>query len=254
MGFPINLHLFGTEINTHLVTEIAAFFFGFRFYVFKKKRIQDVFSWEQRMTLLIAASLGALVFSRVLGALENREAWRSNPDFWMYLYSSKTVVGGLLGGWLFVEIAKYFMKLKASSGDVMAFPILLGLFIGRIGCFSQGVEEMTYGNETDWFTGMDLGDGLMRHPLALYEMVILILIGILLVTLQRKQKLSEGMQFKLMMFLYILYRFIAEWMKPRFPLVLGLTSIQIAILICYLLYIRTILHLIVKPKRTLYAN
>lgn len=254
MGFPINIHLFGTEINTHLITEIAAFFFGFRFYVFKKKRIQDVFSWEQRMILLIAAALGALIFSRVLGALENVEAWKSNPNFQMYLYSSKTVVGGLLGGWLFVEIVKYFMNLRASSGDVMTFPILLGLFIGRIGCFSQGIKEMTYGNETDWPTGMDLGDGLMRHPLALYEMVILLLIGVFLVTLQRKQKLKEGMQFKLMMFLYILYRFIAEWMKPRFPLFLGLTSIQVAILICYLLYIRTILHLIIRPKSTLYAN
>ncbi|WP_341906782.1 prolipoprotein diacylglyceryl transferase family protein [Fluviicola taffensis] len=253
MEFPINLSVFGTEINTHLVTEIAAFFVGFRFYVFKKKRIQDVFSWEQRMILLIAAALGALIFSRVLGALENVEAWKSSPDFWMYLYSSKTVVGGLLGGWLFVEIAKYFMKLKASSGDVMTFPILLGLFIGRIGCFSQGIEEMTYGNETDWLTGMDLGDGVIRHPLALYELVVLILIGVLLVVLQRKQKLSEGMQFKLMMFLYLLYRFIAEWMKPHFPLALGLTSIQIAILICYLLYLRTILYLIIKPKNTLYA-
>ena len=254
MEFPINLHLFGTEINTHFVTEIAAFFLGFRFYVFSKKRIRDVFSWEQRMILLIAAASGALVFSRVLGALENWEAWRSNPDFWMYLYSSKTVVGGLLGGWLFVEIAKYFMNLKASSGDVMTYPILLGLFIGRIGCFSQGIEEMTYGNETNWPTGMDLGDGLMRHPLALYEMAVLVLIGTLLISLQRKQKLREGMQFKLMMFLYLLYRFVAEWMKPRFPLFLELTSIQIAILICYLLYIRTILHLIIKPKSALYAN
>ncbi len=254
MEFPINLHLFGTEINTHVVTEIAAFFLGFRFYVFKKKRIKDVFSWEQRMILLIAAASGALIFSRVLGALENYEAWKSSPNFWWYLYSSKTVVGGLLGGWLFVEIAKYFMKLKASSGDVMTFPILLGLFIGRIGCFSQGIQEMTYGNKTDWPTGMDLGDGIMRHPLALYEMAVLILIGILLVLLQRKQKFRDGIQFKLMMFLYLFYRFTAEWMKPRFPLLFELTSIQLAIIACYLLYIRTILNLIFKPKSTLYAN
>lgn len=254
MEFPINLHFFGIEINTHLVAEIAAFFLSFRFYVFKKKRIQDVFSWEQRMIILIAASLGALIFSRLIGALENVEAWRSNPNFWLYLYSSKTVVGGLLGGWLFVEIAKYFMKISASSGDVMTFPILLGLFIGRIGCFSRGVEEMTYGNETNWPIGMDLGDGVIRHPLALYEMIVLIFIGVLLIVLQQRQKLSEGMQFKLMMFLYLFYRFVAEWMKPHTPLFLGLTSIQIAIIICYLLYLRTIIHLIIKPKSSLYAN
>jgi prolipoprotein diacylglyceryltransferase len=253
MEFPINLHLFQTEINTHVVTEIAAFFFGFRFYLYKRKQIQDVFTWEQRMILLIAAGSGALIFSRVLGALENYEAWKTSPDFWFYLYSSKTVVGGLLGGWLFVEIAKYFMKQTASSGDVMTFPILLGLFIGRIGCFSQGVGEMTYGNATSWPTGMDLGDGVLRHPLALYEMGVVILIAVLLLILQRQQKLSDGMQFKLMMFLYLFYRFIAEWMKPGFPLFWGLTSIQLAIISCYLLYIRTIVHLIITPKRSLYA-
>lgn len=253
MGFPINIHLFGTEINTHVLTEIAAFFFGFRFYIFKKKQIKDVFSWEQRMILLIAAAIGALILSRILGSLENIDAWRESPSFWFYMYSSKTVVGGLLGGWLFVEIAKYFMDLKASSGDVMTFPILLGLFIGRIGCFSQGVEEMTYGYETNWPTGMNLGDDVLRHPLALYEMFIVILIGTILIVLQRKNKLNDGMQFKLMMFLYLLYRFIAEWMKPTFPLFLGLTSIQIAILSCYLLYFRTILNLVLKPKESLYV-
>jgi phosphatidylglycerol---prolipoprotein diacylglyceryl transferase len=254
MHFPINIPFFGTEINTHVVTEIAAFFIGFRFYLWKKKKIKDAFTWEQRMIILIAAALGALIFSRLLGALENIEAWRSAPNFWFYLYSSKTVVGGLLGGWLLVEIAKYFMKVKSSSGDVMTFPILAGLFIGRIGCFSQGVEEMTFGNETNWPTGMNLGDGVMRHPLAVYEMGILILISSFLVIIQRKKKLRDGMQFKMMMFLYLLYRLIAEWMKPRFPLFLGLTSIQIAIIICYLLYIRTIIYLIIKPKSSLYAN
>lgn len=254
MEFPINLYLFGVEINTHLLTEFAAFFIGFRFYIFRKRQIEDVFSWEQRMVLLIAAALGALIFSRILGALENYREWQESPDFLVYLYSSKTIVGGLLGGWLFVEIAKYFMKLSASSGDVMTFPILLGLFIGRIGCFSQGIAEMTYGNVTNWFTGMDLGDGTLRHPLALYEMCILIFIAVLLLVLQRKNKLRDGVQFKLMMFLYLFYRFMAEWMKPRFPLVFGLTSIQLAIIICYLLYIRTIVQLIITPKRSLYAN
>lgn len=254
MEFPINLHLFGLEINTHLVTEIAAFFVGFRFYVFRKKHSADPFSWEQRMIILIAAALGALVFSRIIGALENIEEWKSRPDFWLYLYASKTVVGGLLGGWLFVEIAKYLMRQKASSGDVMTYPILLALFIGRMGCFSQGIGEMTYGNATDWATGMDLGDGILRHPLALYEMCVLILITLLLLVLQRERKLADGMQFKLMMFLYLFYRFVAEWMKPRFPLFFGLTSVQIAIIICYLLYLRTIVNLITIPKRSLYAS
>jgi phosphatidylglycerol---prolipoprotein diacylglyceryl transferase len=146
------------------------------------------------------------------------------------------------------------MKVEASSGDVMTYPILLGLFIGRIGCFSQGIHEMTYGYPTSWVTGMDLGDGISRHPLALYEMVILIFIAVGLYFAQRKRPFADGMLFKIMMFSYLAYRFIAEWMKPHFPLALGLTSIQWMILFTYLLYIRTIVHMIFQPQKTLYAN
>lgn len=254
MTFPININLGDFVLNTHLVTEIAAFFLGYRFYAYKKKRIVDVFTSEQRIMLLIAAAVGALIFSRVIGALENVEEWKSFGSFWGYLYGSKTVVGGLLGGWLGIEVVKYFAGLKRSSGDVMTYPILFALFIGRIGCFSQGVHEMTYGYPTNFMTGMDLGDGIIRHPLALYEMVYLICVVVLLILMQSKSKFNEGMQFKLMMFLYLLYRFVTEWCKPHFPLFIGLTSIQLSILICYLAYFRTIFNLITSPKKTIYVN
>lgn len=254
MQFPINIHLFGTEINTHLVTEIAAFFLGYRYYAYRKKKIQDVFTSEQRLILLIAAASGALIFSRLIAALENPQEWLHHSHPWMYLYASKTVVGGLLGGWLLVEIAKKFMNVSASSGDVMTYPILLGLFVGRIGCFSQGIHEMTYGYPTSWITGMDLGDGVQRHPLALYEMVVLLLLAFGLRFAQRRRSFADGMLFKTMMFAYLAYRFIAEWMKPHVPLAIGLTSIQGMILLTYFLYLRTIIRMIFQPQKTLYAN
>ena len=49
-------------------------------------------------------------------------------------------------------------------------PLVVGIFIGRIGCFLSGTNEFTYGQETSSLPGMDLGDGLSRHPLALYEL------------------------------------------------------------------------------------
>lgn len=241
MSFPLNLHLYGYEINSHLVFEILAFIIGFRYYVRLKSKISDPFTREERLILLIAAALGALIFSRLIGALENTEEWFQQENFWLYLYSTKTIVGGFIGGWLFVEIAKVFLKKTASSGDIMTFPIILALIIGRLGCFSQGTNEMTYGNPTHFFTGMDLGDGILRHPLALYEIAIVIIIGLFLHFSQKKQKFSEGIQFKLFMLLYFFYRFFAEWLKPNFPLYLGLTSIQIAIIFTYLFNLKTIL-------------
>ncbi len=252
MTFPINPHIFGIEINTHLTTEILAFFIGYRYYVYQRKKITDNFTTEQRLILLVAAAFGALIFSRLIAALENHNAWLNSDNPVLYLYGTKTVIGGFLGGWLFVEIAKGLMKLKKSSGDVMTLPIILALFIGRIGCFSQGIHEMTYGYPTSSIFGMNLGDGILRHPLALYEMFILLVIALSLHLLQLNTKLADGMQFKLFMYAYMLYRFIAEWMKPHYPLAFGLTSIQIAILIAYCLNFKTITSLIVN-KKSLYA-
>lgn len=248
MDFPLDFVVFDTKISTHFVAEVAAFFVGYRVYLYKKKSVQasDPFTTEQRLILLVAAALGALIFSRFIGALENVESWRNASNPWLHLYATKTVAGGFIGGWLFVEIAKKWMKLTSSSGDVMVYPIIIALVIGRIGCFSQGVYEMTYGYPTDWITGMDLGDGIPRHPLALYEMVVLVALGLFLFLKQRKTKFPEGFQFKIFMLLYLTYRFFAEWMKPHFPLALGLTSIQIVILMTYLANIPSLRNLLLK--------
>ncbi len=50
----------------------------------------------------------------------------------IYFFASKTIVGGLLGGILGVEIAKKLVGIKHSSGDLFCFPIILGIMIGRI--------------------------------------------------------------------------------------------------------------------------
>ena len=54
-------------------------------------------------------------------------------------------MGGLFGGLLGVELAKKIIGEKQSSGDLFVFPIILGIFIGRIGCFLSGINEFTYG-------------------------------------------------------------------------------------------------------------
>jgi hypothetical protein len=46
------------------------------------------------------------------------------------------------------------------------------------------------------------------------------------------------------MLLYLLYRFIAEYLKPHYPLFAGLTSIQLAVLLTYLANLRAFYQLI----------
>lgn len=252
--FPVNIHLGSFSVSLHAVTELLAFIIGYRIYAYRKKRIEDPFTSEQRLYILLGAAIGALFFSRIIAGLEHPSLLAKTTNIWLYFYLNKTVVGGFLGGWLGVEITKYLLKTKRSSGDVMVVPIAIALIIGRIGCFSQGVFEETYGNETTWWTGMDLGDGKLRHPLALYEMVWILFLVAGVYWLERKKSLAEGLRFKLFMFGYFAYRFVAEYYKPHEPLALQLNSIQWGILICYLLYAPFFIQFFLHPKKTLYAN
>lgn len=163
MNIPFEPVLFGYNINYHLILEYLAFFIGFRYYVYLRKQKKDVISGINRLSIILGAAIGALIGSRLVGFLENPLVTFYNIHF-IQLLNTKTIMGGLFGGLLGVEIAKKIIGETQSSGNLFTFPIIVGIFIGRIGCFLSGTNEFTYGSETTFFARMDLGDGVLRHP------------------------------------------------------------------------------------------
>ncbi|WP_040680227.1 prolipoprotein diacylglyceryl transferase [Niabella aurantiaca] len=247
LEFPVYLH-FGTHrILLHMVTEIASFFIAFRFFLYLKRKQGDTISGMNRLYILLGATLGALLGSRLLGGLEDPIALQRSASRLHYFYLNKTVVGGFLGGLAGVEVIKKIIGERQSSGDLYTYPMILGLIIGRIGCFSMGVHEETYGLPTSLFTGMDLGDGLERHPVALYEIVFLGCLALGIRHISRRFALGSGALFKLFMIGYLLFRFLLDFIKPHYTWAVGLSSIQIACLLGLLYYFRYIIH----PKRLL---
>ncbi len=247
MHFPVQISLGKNQVHLHVILEALAFFIGFRYYLFLKKKQGDTIEPGNRTWILIGAIFGALVGSRLIGSLERPYELYITTNIWDYIYSNKTVLGGFLGGLFGVELVKKILKEKQASGDLFTYPIILALIIGRIGCFSMGVYEETYGITTHFFTGMDLGDGQMRHPVSLYEIAFLILLWIGLVQLQKRYALTSGARFKLFMMAYISYRFLQEFIKPSYLIIAGLSVIQLTALAGLAYYGRYIFH----PKKLL---
>ena len=241
MTFPIQLNLYGDAVNLHVIFETLAFFVGVRLYYYLKKGIVDPISDINRLWILLGAMLGALIGSRVIAMLETPAEILQQT--WLSFYQNKTVAGGFIGGLFGVEIIKKIIGVKTASGDIYVIPIIVALFIGRIGCFSMGVTETTHGIETDSLFGMNLGDGKLRHPVALYEMAYMVLLFGLFQKIKHVQ-LRNGDRFKLFMVLYFLYRFAVEFIKPYHPLCLGLSSIQWSALFIFGYYYQFILRLI----------
>lgn len=236
MNLPWKISLFGESFYLHFIFEALAFFIGIRYYYFLRKQQPDYISDTNRLWILLGAMIGALLGSRIIGVMEVPEFYK-NFTFQL-LYNNKTVLGGFLGGLFGVEIFKYFVGEKQSSGDLYVLPIILALFIGRIGCFSMGIAETTFGTETQFFTGMNLGDGKLRHPVMLYEMLFLAMLFVFFKVLYRKKyknyQLGDG--FKIFMLLYFGFRFLMEFLKPRYEIFLGLSIIQWCGIFIYLYY------------------
>lgn len=247
MQIPFEPVILGYNINIHLVLEYLAFFIAFRYYVYLRKHSIDVISGGNRLSIILGAAIGALIGSRLIGLLENPFVNWTQANF-LNLLNTKTIMGGLFGGLLGVELAKKYIGETHSSGDLFVFPILLGIFIGRIGCFLSGVKEFTYGKETSSIFGMNLGDGLLRHPTSLYELFFLILLFVFLKYLQKKATLKNGDLFKVFMLSYFGFRFCIEFLKPNVFYVLGLSSIQILCVICWLYYYKFIFQKIKNAR------
>tara|TARA_R110002020_G_scaffold465756_1_gene687643 strand:- start:309728 stop:310381 length:654 start_codon:yes stop_codon:yes gene_type:complete len=216
--------------------------------VFLRKRNTDVITSNNRLSIILGAALGALVGSRLVGFLENPliEFTLKNA---ITLLNTKTIMGGLFGGLLGVELAKKIINESQSSGDLFVFPIILGIFIGRVGCFLSGINEFTYGKVTTSAFGMDLGDGLLRHPTSLYELFFLIFLFIALKTVNNRLQLKNGDLFKIFMLSYFGFRFCIEFLKPNVFYTFGLSSIQILCVICWLYYSKFIASLLLSKHQ-----
>lgn len=239
MNIPYEPILFGVKLNVHLILEYLAFFIGFRYYVILRRGSKDSITQNNRLSIIIGAIFGALLFSRLFAFLEN--PIESYEQGWISILNNKTIMGGLFGGLIGVESMKKLIGEKQSSGNLFTLPIILGIIIGRMGCFLKGVDEFTYGKITNSFLGMDLGDGLSRHPIALYEIVFLLILFIVLKkAMKRAKEESSGVYFKLFMISYFTFRFCIEFIKPNTFLTFGLSSIQYLCLLCLLYYFTTI--------------
>jgi phosphatidylglycerol:prolipoprotein diacylglycerol transferase len=207
----------------HPLFEGLGYVGGYGAYRLARSRAGDFLSDERRWLIIAATAVGALLGSRVLGLLEQapRIGWHWNE---LLMPGGKTIVGGLLGGWLAVELAKLVLGIRSRTGDLFAVPLCLGIAIGRIGCFVVGLADDTYGTATTLPWGVDFGDGVRRHPTQLYELVFLLMLAAVLHWLGKRPH-RNGALFRVFMGAYLLWRLAIDFIKPQ-PLVHGLNMIQ----------------------------
>jgi phosphatidylglycerol:prolipoprotein diacylglycerol transferase len=225
------------RIHPHAILEFLAYAVGFRLFLFLRSRWGDAVPERVRLSVVVGAAVGAALGSKLLFWLQVPSLTLAHVHDPAFLMGGKSIVGGLLGGLIGVELAKSIEGERRSTGDLFVLPLCLGMAIGRVGCFLAGLADHTYGVATAVPWGVDFGDGVARHPTQLYEIVALAAIAWWAAVARRRDP-RPGDVFRGFMVLYLGFRLAIEFIKPDVGEYLGLTGIQMACLAGLVYYAR----------------
>lgn len=156
----------------------------------------------QRWLLLFAALFGAGVGAKLPFVFLSGEPFLSHAAWFS---DGKTLLSGLAGGYLSVEIAKWAAGIRLKTGDEVAVPLAAALAVGRWGCFFNGC------------CGAPLVPVLESGFHATMALVIWRL---------RRASLFRWQLLKLYLIAYSLFRFGAEFIRTEPRIAWGFTAYQ----------------------------
>jgi phosphatidylglycerol:prolipoprotein diacylglycerol transferase len=155
----------------------------------------------------VALALGAVAGAWLFGSANSLRAAIGAP--------SHSIAGALAGGIAAVEAWKAVHGVRGSTGGLFALPLATGIAVGRVGCLFTGLPDFTYGALTRLPWAADLGDGLARHPVQLYEAAAM---GAFALVLARGRLAGAAWArehaFHALVLVYAVQRFLWEFLKP----------------------------------------
>lgn len=170
-------------------------------------------NFPQRPGYLIALAFGAILGAYLAGSLPSLMSGTGSL--------SHSVAGALAGAIVGVELYKLANGVKQSTGAVFVAPFTIGIVIGRWGCLFAGLSDGTHGTPTSLPFGVDLGDGVARHPVQVYESLAMLMFFIAWVAaLAARKKWALTYGFYAMVIFYGAQRFFWEFLKP-YPTIVG---------------------------------
>jgi prolipoprotein diacylglyceryltransferase len=180
----------------------------------------------QRIGIAAGAFTGAMIGAKIPFLFDSWEAFMSGAT---WFNNGKTILTGLVGGYLGVEIAKWVFEVKSKTGDSFVVPVAAAIAIGRLGCFYAGC---CFGMPTDlpWGVVFATADSLHRHPTQIYEFIFHASSAVFFYWLD-DQPILKTHRIKLYIIAYAIYRFLTEFIRPEFDLYWGLTGYQLCSLV-----------------------
>jgi prolipoprotein diacylglyceryl transferase len=180
---------------------------------------------EHSLIAVTGALVGGAIGMRLAGWLETLNL----ADLW--LYGSRSILGGLTGAYVGVLVAKKIVGYKERTGDLFAPAVALGMAIGRIGCHLTEAPgrptTLPWGVHAPPTTPECPGclTGQAMHPSFIYE-IIFQLAAFAALLWARGRLTQPGELLTLYLAGYAVFRFFVEFTRANETLWLDLTGPQ----------------------------
>lgn len=227
---PVLFRLGRLDVPSYGMFMAAALIVGLLLYAVEARRNRAI-SGNTFYILLAAVFGGALGAKIPIAVVYWREIFLQ-PRGWEIILTGRSIMGGLVGGALAIFVVKRMLGMKERRGNLFAPGIAAGMAIGRAGCFLRGC---CYGTATALPWGVDLGDGVLRHPTQLYESVFMLSMYAVISALRNRAKHPAAL-FWMLMISYSAFRFAVEFIRVEETWFLGLSLFQwicLALMVVY---------------------
>jgi phosphatidylglycerol---prolipoprotein diacylglyceryl transferase len=183
-------------------------------FLFWKRRARQ----DRRLVFIYGAALvGAFFGAKMVYLLAEGWLHFGAADMWPQLAAGKSILGALLGGYVFVELAKWQVGYRQVTGDDFALIAPVSIGLGRVGCLLHGCC-LGIDCPRAWYTIRDV-DGVSRWPAVPTELVFNA-VALVLFLFLRHRKFLPGQHFHLYLISYGLFRFGHEFVRAT-PRLLG---------------------------------
>lgn len=200
------------------------------FFVEARRRGQ---SDERLLHVVLGAVTGGALLMR-LGTWLQHVDLRDNASLAeQWLYGNRSILGGLVGAWLGVHIAKRITGYRLRTGDLFAPAVALGMSVGRVGCLLT--EKPGTPTGAGWGITLDKADaattgsvaGVPLHPSFVYEIAFHLAAFAVIWFWLRRRDLPPGETFVWYVAAYGIFRFVVEFVRGNDVAWLGLTRPQL---------------------------
>jgi prolipoprotein diacylglyceryltransferase len=204
---------------------------------------------DRLLVVVTGALVGGAVFMRLGTWLQHVDLRGNSSLTEQWLHGNRSILGGLVGAWLGVHVAKRLSGYRLRTGDLFAPAVAVGMAVGRIGCLLTerpgAPTGASWGLTLDPEAAARLGApaGTPLHPSFVYEIVFHLVAFAVIWAWLRHRPLPPGEVFVWYVGAYGAFRFLVEFTRGNEVVWHGLTRPQLFLAVTVpLLLVRIVLH------------